>query len=237
MRSKLSRSAVPRRAPVDNSPLWITPILSDAAVNVPAMTQNWRHLPAPARPIAAAALAAVAAARDHDDDALAGAAGELAGLDPAQVGLILGTTVRVLLEDTHPDGLDGEDVRGVLERCVRSAAAWQSDVDPNAVLVLLAGALGVYEDDGEPAPKPETMARHAALLIADLLGGLGRSIEAVPEPVTSPAEVAAAGRPSETAGVSGAGEEASAGGGEADEVVAAYLTAALSEIERAQLND
>lgn len=228
---------------MDNSPLWITPILSDAAVNVPAMTQNWRHLPAPARPIAAAALAAVAAARDHDNDALAGAAGDLAGLDPAQVGLILGTTVRVLLEDTHPDGLDGDDVRGVLEHCVRSAAPWQPDVDPHVVLVLLAGALGVYEDDGEPAPKPETMARHAALLIVDLLGGVGRSNAPVPEPVTSPVDVVNTARPSETAEVSGAAgadDETSAGSRNpvgADEVVAAYITAALSEIERAQLND
>jgi hypothetical protein len=185
---------------VDDRGLWISPILSEAAVNVPGMTQNWRHLPAPARPIAAAALAAAAAARNQDNDALAEAAGELAALDPGHVGLILGTTVRVLLEDMHPDGLDGDDVRTVLEHCVRASAAWQPDVDPHVVLVLLAGALGVYEDDGEPQPKPESLARHAALLMADLLEG--------------PAGPAAG-----------------------DERVAAYLTAALREIERAQLND
>jgi hypothetical protein len=189
---------------VDNRGLWISPILSGAAASVLAMTQNWWHLPAPARPIAAAALAAVAAARNHDKDALVEAAGDLAALDPGQVGLILGTTVRVLLEDLHPDGLDGDDVRNVLEHCVHASAAWQADADPHVVLVLLAGALGVYEDDGEPAPKPESLARHAALLMADLLDGA-----------------------TDTAVEAGAEYER----------VAASLTTALREIERAQLND
>jgi hypothetical protein len=170
MRSTLSPRPDRRGGVVDKRTLWTTAFLSDGADSVPDMTQNWRHLPAPARPIAAAALAAVAAARDHDKDALADAAGDLAALDPGLVGLILGTTVRVLLEDTHPNGLDGDDVRTVLESCVRASAQWQPDVDPHVVLVLLAGALGVYEDDGEPPPKPDTLARHAALLMADLLG-------------------------------------------------------------------
>ncbi|WP_433297503.1 hypothetical protein ACQP2F_41195 [Actinoplanes sp. CA-030573] len=134
------------------------------------MDQNWRHLPPPARPIAAAAAAAVDAAQRHDDDALASAVRDLAGLDPAASGLFLGTVVRLLLEEGHPDGLDGEAVRDVLEHCVRSAAEWQDDVDPHTVLLLLAGALGVTEEDGAPPPAPDVLARHAALLIADLLG-------------------------------------------------------------------
>ena len=156
------------------------------------MTNDWRHLPAPARPIAAAADAAVAAATARDREALTDAVSVLAAQDPPQTGLILGTAVRLLLEDTHPDGLDGDDVRAVLEQCVRSAAEWQPDVDPHVVLLLLAGALGVLEDDGEPPPKPDALARHAALLLASLLRQ----------------------RP-----------------------MAGYLTAALAEIERAQLND
>ncbi len=132
------------------------------------MTNQWRHLPAPARPIAAATDAAVVAAREHDAEALASAVSELAGLDQAQAGLILGTTVRLLLELSHPDGLDGDDIRAVLEQSVRSAA-WQPEVDPHVVLVLLAGALGVHDDE-EPAVKPEALARHSTLLIAHLLG-------------------------------------------------------------------
>ncbi|GAA3339756.1 hypothetical protein GCM10020358_24670 [Amorphoplanes nipponensis] len=133
------------------------------------MTNQWRHLPAPARPIAAATDAAVTAAREHDAEALTSAVDELAGQDQAQAGLILGTTVRLLLELTHPDGLDGDDIRGVLEQSVRAAAAWQPEVDPHVVLVLLAGALGVHDDE-EPAVRPDALARHSALLIAHLLG-------------------------------------------------------------------
>jgi hypothetical protein len=135
------------------------------------MDQNWRHLPSPARPIASAASHAIEAARRHDDEALSAAAGDLGALDPAQTGLVLGTVVRLLLEDAHPDGLDGEAVRGVLEQCVRAAAQWLPEVDPHVLLLLLAGALGVSADDDDtPPPKPEVLARHAALLIADLAG-------------------------------------------------------------------
>ncbi|WP_433369838.1 hypothetical protein ACQPZX_44330 [Actinoplanes sp. CA-142083] len=134
------------------------------------MDQNWRHLPPPARPIASAATAAVEAAQRRDDEALTAAAGDLAGLDPAQTGLVLGTLIRLLLEQTHPDGLDGEAVRGVLEHAVREAAQWQPEVDPHVMLLLLAGALGVADEDEAETPKPEVLARHAALVAADLLG-------------------------------------------------------------------
>ncbi len=156
------------------------------------MDQTWRHLPAPARPIAAATTAAVGAARRRERDALDDAVDELAGLDPANSGLILGTALRLLLEQTHPDGLDGDAVRAVLEHSVRAALDWQPDVDPHVVLLLLAGALGVSPEEETESPKPGILARHAALLLADLAGE--RPIEPV-------------------------------------------LTAALAEIERAQLND
>jgi hypothetical protein len=133
------------------------------------VTRQWRHLPALARPIAAATDAAVTAARHHDAEALTSAVGELAAQDQAPAGLILGTTVRLLLELSHPDGLDGDDIRAVLEQSVRSAAPWQPEVDPHVMLVLLAGALGVHDDE-EPAPKADALARHSALLIAHLLG-------------------------------------------------------------------
>ena len=133
------------------------------------MEQNWRHLPPPARPIAAAATAAVGAAQRRDGDELTAAVSDLAALDQAQTGLILGVAVRLLLEDGNPDGVDGEAVREVLQRCVRSAATWQPEVDPHVVLLLLAGALGVAEEDSEPL-QPEVGSRHAALLLAELLG-------------------------------------------------------------------
>ena len=134
------------------------------------MRDTWRHLPAPARPIAAAADAAVTAAQQHDGAALDEAVTGLAALDGAQSGLILGTAVRLLLEERHPDGLTGDDVRAVLTSCVTGAAGWQPGADPHVVLFLLAGALGVQEDDGTPPPPPGELARHAALLLADQLG-------------------------------------------------------------------
>ncbi|BCJ54438.1 hypothetical protein Asp14428_59130 [Actinoplanes sp. NBRC 14428] len=134
------------------------------------MTDQWRHLPAAARPIAAATASAVEAARARDPAALSGAVAELGAQDQTRTGLILGTAVRLLLEAAHPDGLAADDVRAVLEQSVRSAAAWCPEVDPQATLYLLASALGVWEDDGSPAPKPETLALHAALLLEHLLG-------------------------------------------------------------------
>jgi hypothetical protein len=134
------------------------------------MNGQWRHLPGPARPIAAATSDAVAAAGRRDAEAFAVATGVLGTLDPSQVGLVLGTVVRLLMEDLHPDGLDGDDVREVLTGSVRSAAAWQSDVDPHVLLILLAGALGVHDpDEQEAPPKPDALARHAALLLDHLL--------------------------------------------------------------------
>ena len=112
------------------------------------MDENWRHLPAPARPIAAAATAAVEAVQRRDAEALDGAVVDLAGQDSARTGLILGAAVRLLLEEGHPDGLDGAAVREVLERNVRTGREWQP-VDPDVVLILLAGALGAAA--GRPA--------------------------------------------------------------------------------------
>ncbi|MEV6344974.1 hypothetical protein [Actinoplanes sp. NPDC051851] len=131
------------------------------------MTESWRHLPPPARPIAAAASAAVAAVGDADETGLEAAAERLAGLDQAQTGLIMGTTVRLLLEDAHPEGFTADDVREVLKHCVRG----RPDADPQVVLWLLAGALGVLDEEGAPAPKPDVLARHTAILLADLLAG------------------------------------------------------------------
>lgn len=133
------------------------------------MSNEWRHLPAPARPIAAATTTAVAAAHDQDSEALTAAVAELGVQDQTQTGLILGTTVRLLLEVRNPDGLDADDVRNVLAETVRSAAPWCPEVDPQVVLYLLANALGVWDDDGAPPPEPEPLALHAALLIEHLL--------------------------------------------------------------------
>jgi hypothetical protein len=135
------------------------------------------RLTGPARIIAAATTDSVAAARDRDREAFEEAAARLAALNPEQVGLVLGAVVRSLLEELHPDGLDGDDVQAVLANCVRSAADWLPKVDPDVVTILLLGALGVHGDDGEAPPAtPVDLARHAPLLIADLLAASGRDL-------------------------------------------------------------
>ncbi|WP_432836726.1 hypothetical protein [Dactylosporangium sp. CA-092794] len=136
------------------------------------MTTTWRHLPPVARAIAVAAVEAVDAARAHDPEAYPAAVDRLAALDPEQTGRVLGAVVRALLEERHPDGLDGDDVRAALEHAVRAAGAWR-DVDPQVMVVLLIGALGIHETDEESPVTPLALAAHAPLLIADLLQSRG----------------------------------------------------------------
>lgn len=134
---------------------------------------TWRHLPAPAQAIAVAASDAVAAAQERDRDALETAVGPLAAADGS--GLVLGAVVRLLLEEAHPDGLGGDDIRRVLEECVRAATVWEPAVDTHLLLTLLAGALGVHDPDEQaPRPAPDAVARHGALLVAHLLAATRR---------------------------------------------------------------
>ncbi|MEV8512461.1 hypothetical protein [Dactylosporangium sp. NPDC051484] len=129
---------------------------------------TWRHLPPAARAIAVASAEAVEAARARDAEAYPDAVERLAALDPERTGRVLGAVVRALLEELHPDGLDGDDVRAALEHAVRAAGAWQ-DVDPQVMVLLLVGALGIHEEDEEAPVTPRALAAHAPLLIADLL--------------------------------------------------------------------
>jgi hypothetical protein len=133
--------------------------------------RTFRELPGPARVIAETTSGAVTAAWARDLPAFEEAADRLALLDPEQVGIVLGAVVRTLLEDLHPDGLTGDDVQAVLERCARSALEWCPRVDPDVLLVLLAGALGVHPDQDEAHPPAgAAVAWHAPLLVADLAG-------------------------------------------------------------------
>ncbi|WP_308785326.1 hypothetical protein [Phytohabitans rumicis] len=129
---------------------------------------TWRHLPPPARAIAVAASDAVDLVQADDRDAFEVAVKALAGTEGA--GLVLGAVVRLLLEDLHPDGLAGDDIRRIGAECLRAGAGWEPPPDPHLVLVLLTGALGVHDQDEDaPRPAPELWTRHAALLVAHLL--------------------------------------------------------------------
>jgi hypothetical protein len=143
------------------------------------MARDPMRLPEPARSIAGAATECVSAARSHDREEFQQSAARLAALNPEQVGVVLGAVVRSLLEDLHPDGLSGEDVQAVLERCARSAAGWLPEVDPSVLVALLVGALGVHQPEGESRPPSATdVALHAPLLVADLLALSRRGLAA-----------------------------------------------------------
>jgi hypothetical protein len=112
----------------------------------------------------------------------------------AAAGRVLGDVVRSLLEDTHPDGLDSDDITLVIGRCYRTAVTWlpPERVDVTTLLAVLASALGIHEpgityealdvprsDTDEWRDPDETVrvkpltwsdyASHAPLLLADLL--------------------------------------------------------------------
>jgi hypothetical protein len=131
---------------------------------------------APVRALADCSAVAVAAAAAADRDEFLRSTDRLAGLDTEQVGLVMGAVLRSLLEDLHPDGLSGDDAQDVIVRCAGAAAGWFPEVDVNALVLVLSGALGVHPADDEPVPvSPLDVARHAPLVVADLLTAGSRS--------------------------------------------------------------
>jgi hypothetical protein len=141
------------------------------------MNMTWHHLPAPARTIAVAAVDAIDATREQDSDRFDASVHRLTTVDGT--GLVLGGVVRLLLEDHLRDGLDSEDIRRIIDDCVAANRGWQPSVDPDILLVLLAGALGIHDRDEDAAPiRPDSLAQHTALLIARLSIAAPRPIEA-----------------------------------------------------------
>lgn len=116
--------------------------------------------------------AAVGAAGSADADGLRAAAADLEGLDAAHVSVVLGAVTRMLLEEQHPDGVDGDDLRSILDGCTRWALAWLPETDPEVLLIIVAGALGVHpeEADGIARPSAGVLAVHGPLMVAYLLG-------------------------------------------------------------------
>ncbi|GGL02644.1 hypothetical protein Sme01_19740 [Sphaerisporangium melleum] len=141
------------------------------------MSVSWRHLPKPARAVAEASEDAVAAARARDLPEFERAAGLLAAQDAEHVALVLGTVTRMLLEDLYPGGLTADDVRALVGRCARAAAGWFPGVDADTLVMLVAGALGVHQPEPDAFPiDGQAVARHAALLVADLLEASGHAL-------------------------------------------------------------
>ncbi|MFD4366895.1 hypothetical protein [Rhodococcus sp. NPDC058521] len=123
-----------------------------------------------AREIAGAVLAAVTAVQSesasHADEAFE----ELEALPFEQVVSVQSGIVRELLEMAHPDGLVGEDVQEVLQRCIRSTAAWCARLDVQVLVEVLTGALGVADVDANPqVAEPGAYVAAATVVIVDLL--------------------------------------------------------------------
>ncbi len=150
-------------------------------------------IPGPARDFVRAVTQAVETATAGDDVATYDRSIALLTAQPAG-GRVLGDVLRSLLEDTHPDGFDADDITLVVGRCYRAAVAWlpPQRVDATVLLAAVAGALGIHEpgvtyealplpgtgagewrdpDDTVPVKPPAwpDYAWHAPLLVADLL--------------------------------------------------------------------
>lgn len=153
-------------------------------------------LPPAARVIAAATTDAVAAAQAGDPAAFDDACGRLLLADPEHVRVILGDTVRLLLEEVLPDGVAGDDLREIIDRSARAAAPWFPGVEPGVMVVVLSGALGIHPDTppdpatGEerepvlddpwdavpPRPSAAAVTRHTVVLLSDLVAVRGRPL-------------------------------------------------------------
>ncbi len=143
------------------------------------MTAGYESWPGPARAMALAVDAAVSAARSGDSAEFAAATAELSGVDAGQLAIVLGTVLRALLERSHPDGLDADDVLHILHSAARSAAGWYPLLDSDTLLLALTGTLGVTDPDEPPRPDGSAVVMHGILLIADQLRVLAGDISPV----------------------------------------------------------
>jgi hypothetical protein len=143
------------------------------------MTADYRSWSEPARTMARAVDAAVAAARASDAAGFTEAITDLNRVDREQLAVLLGAVTRDLLERTHPDGLDSEDAELVLQSGIRSAAAWYEPLDSDSLIRALTGALGIVDpDEAVPVYGPAVVA-HGLLLIADQLTTLTQELTPV----------------------------------------------------------
>lgn len=121
--------------------------------------------------IARAIIDAVTAARAEDPAAFTEAALSAAALDQATLSIVQAGIIHRLLEITHPDGLDAEDVQDALTRTVK-AATWCPGVAPDLVAEVLVGSLGLTPrglEESTTGRPHHALGRPAMLVIATLL--------------------------------------------------------------------
>jgi hypothetical protein len=127
-------------------------------------------LPPAARALRTALREVVGAAQREDADALAEAGGRLDRVEPEQVRLVLGHVARGLVERSHPDGVDADDLSTLIEDVARGAA-WCPRLSPTALVAVLSGAFGVHPDDEAPTSTAPAVVTAVAVLVAHLLRG------------------------------------------------------------------
>jgi hypothetical protein len=142
---------------------------------------GYRSWPGSARGLAVAVDAAVSAAPSADGEAFGAAITDLARVDEEQLAVVLGTVTRDLLERAYPDGLDSDDAEQVLQRVINSAASWYPDLDSDALIWALTGALGIGDLDELTERGGPVVAAHGLLLIGELLSGLAQPLPPVLE--------------------------------------------------------
>jgi hypothetical protein len=126
------------------------------------------RVPPTGRVISDAVTAAVAATAARDSAALHGACAQLRTCEEQQVRDVLHVLTLGLIEQAFPDGVDADGVRALLAQVMRSAAAWLPDLDSDAIVLVLAGALSVHEPDA-PTVDADALAIACALGVTHLL--------------------------------------------------------------------
>lgn len=129
--------------------------------------------------MAKAIASAVAAASEGTADAFNDAAAALRRADAETLGVLLGEVTRDLLERSHPDGLDSDDAEAVIDCCAQRFS-WFEPFDPDALVLVLTGALGVLDLDESPV-SAAVLITHGILLITDRLAVLAIDLSPVLE--------------------------------------------------------
>ncbi|MBL7494429.1 hypothetical protein I6A60_19825 [Frankia sp. AgB1.9] len=111
----------------------------------------------------------------RDEPALRDGCERLRGYDEVLVRDVLHRLTLGLVERAYPDGLDGDDIRTLFGEVARPAAPWLGGLDPDAVLIVLAGALGVHPPEDAPRPSldQDALPIACALVVDELLRRLG----------------------------------------------------------------
>ncbi len=101
----------------------------------------------PARSVGRAITAAIRSALLADAPGYVLATAPSTRLHSVPAGSVVACLVRLLLEETHPAGLDADDIQAVVDTCTAQAATWlpTGAVSVPVLVAVLSSSLGVHE--------------------------------------------------------------------------------------------